>query len=420
MPSSLQISIKVFTEDVGGLAPSWAPVADEGPRTVEGILAESRISGTDFPFRPWHETYDWNFFLRADPQYTYLVGKANSTDDDGTLFELEWETKGVPSWAWAVRGSRLWAVGRWIYDCGHPGPSGHHTELHPLKAVASFRRDGLELPGNAGVTRTTRAAVLIGPEGGFLAAYQRPGLRLRPALPPKPHPAAVPRFHIRSMIHKDLPVEPQITPFPTGEPRALRVVIPLKGVVLDPRSTEIIIHGGWSDPGGAEAARMRHLRVSLEQIFMDANLDRGLIEDRDEWRVYLGVNGRWQPPEKSLGGESAELNFTVPLSLHPDDPIEIAVCGYEADEIDNFMGRPSGVPAQLVRTRNTVAEAREVAEGVRNAFLKHILAGNELVPGAENTKIGVLFATHRSDARGTFTETSEGEKYRLRYRIEDR
>ncbi len=86
-----------------------------------------------------------------------------------------------------------------------------------------------------------------------------------------------------------LPVPPKITPFPAGEPRALRVVIPLTNASPHPEQYGAIIAGGWSDPHGTEVPAIQKVRVRLVKIFMDADYDIG----GDEWYVYFGINGRW-------------------------------------------------------------------------------------------------------------------------------
>ena len=55
--------------------------------------------------------------------------------------EMEWEIGTTndgsddrfPKEFWPSEGDRVWMVGRYIFDCGHPPP---HTELHPANAVA--------------------------------------------------------------------------------------------------------------------------------------------------------------------------------------------------------------------------------------------------------------------------------------------
>ncbi len=68
----------------------------------------------------------------------------------------EWDTgkmttRSFPQWAWPQEGDRIWMVGRWIYDCGHP-EKGHRTEIHPPKAVAALRRGVFGFSGNPGPT----------------------------------------------------------------------------------------------------------------------------------------------------------------------------------------------------------------------------------------------------------------------------
>jgi hypothetical protein len=40
---------------------------------------ESHISGTDFPFKPWHTYYDWNYKVQPGPQYRNLLSTCSST-----------------------------------------------------------------------------------------------------------------------------------------------------------------------------------------------------------------------------------------------------------------------------------------------------------------------------------------------------
>ena len=36
------------------------------------------------------------------------------------MAEMEWEFNKYPLFAWAGEGDRITALGRWIFDCGHP------------------------------------------------------------------------------------------------------------------------------------------------------------------------------------------------------------------------------------------------------------------------------------------------------------
>jgi hypothetical protein len=148
-PESVKLTYPFGEQLLGGLLPAWVPVAGTTSvirdptgerrfladfagetRTAEGILVKSKITHTDFPLRPWHTYYDWNFHVRVDTQYTYLNSPCNKKDHDGEL-ECEWDTAFLPSWVWPQDGDRVWIVGRWIYDCAHPTDHGHKSEIHP-------------------------------------------------------------------------------------------------------------------------------------------------------------------------------------------------------------------------------------------------------------------------------------------------
>lgn len=414
-PDSVKIGIPGLSKGVGGVAPAWvqatpSPKVHDRRRhvvkTVEGVLLESKITSTDFPLKPWHTYYDWNFFVRPDPHYRHLLGQANmkSKAHPGQL-ECEWDTAFLPSWAWPQKGGRIWLVGRWIYDCGHPGKHGHKTEIHPPKAVASFRSEAVRLPGNAGPTRAKSAVLYIGRKGGYWTSLiNNQNYEFSIPLPPKPFAGAMPRFKVKSMTGR-LPVRPRITPSPANNPRELKVLIPLKGVKPHPLEYGAIISGGWGDPRGTEAKKVLPVQVNVEKIFMDANLDP---IGKDEWYVYVGVNGRWRV-FKSLNGSSKSLNFRVNLDLAPTDKIHVTVCGFEADTVHDLMGISTGVKSKLVTERTTAKEAIAVAKVIRTKFSR--LKVNE------NDRISLLSKKHNASTQRTFTSKAPDKDYRLRYTI---
>jgi hypothetical protein len=168
--------------------PEWAPVAPltidtthvaTTPVLVHGEVEEMHgdLSG-DFPST--HLRADVNHFVRPDPEDAGLLGTGN---DDGRI-HFEWEAGVYPAWAWAGAGDRLVGLGRWIWDCGHPGaipgacagspstvcvlnkdcPSGdtcvgthyaYSSELHPPYATAAIRR------GRGGIVSTRSDAIPI-------------------------------------------------------------------------------------------------------------------------------------------------------------------------------------------------------------------------------------------------------------------
>ena len=278
------------------LIPEWVSVDDHETRTVEGILIKSKITHSDFPPRPWHIYYDWNFHVRVDTQHTYLLSEHNIAHKEegpngetfSDVIECEWDTglfpgglyqaRPEPIWVWPQVGDRVWMVGRWIYDCGHPcKPEKNHrddstnhgpnkTELHPVKAMAFFRPGAVQFEGNAGRTRANNAVLYMREHGGY---FRQPlndqDYAFDLYLPPKPHPEAVPRWTFEPLPPaRSLPVNPLITPYPADAPRALRVVIPLQGITPDPGRYAALISSGWSDPGGTETRQIRRVRVTVE------------------------------------------------------------------------------------------------------------------------------------------------------------
>ncbi len=125
--------------------PEWAYVYNTPqdqppppPRWVSGVLdsydhrfAPVHTSGGDFAFG--HDTYDFNYNLIPDPEYTFLLaghgpaGASNATGSyagrgEGTArLHTEWEDLTVPKFAWAEPGDRVTMLGSWVWDCGHWG-----------------------------------------------------------------------------------------------------------------------------------------------------------------------------------------------------------------------------------------------------------------------------------------------------------
>ncbi len=431
---SVKIDYGIGDKKIGGVLPEWVPVSGNTvlvsdhrtdpitfslrpdyageTLTVEGILTKSKVASSDFPFQPWHSYYDWNFHVRFDPQYKYLYSPANHNDN----IECEWDTAFLPRWALPQVGQRVWIVGRWIYDCGHPENNQHRSELHPPKAVASFRTEAVKFPENRGLTRANNAILYIGRNGGY---WHQPindqDYAFDLYLPPKPYGEAVPVWKVASKTGS-LPVQPQITPYPAGNPRVLRVVIPLQGVNPHPNQYGAIISGGWSDPRGTESAKIKRLRVTVEKFFRDANLDS---YSSDEWYEYVGINGRWRVWESRGGGDSETLNYSVNLDLHPDDRIHITACGFEADPIHDLMGKRIGLSwAEIVASGGDSTQAKNSAKKIRDGFLS---LGSDLLGGGgiENDKISTFSIIRRPQATTrSLISYSEERDYRLQYKIE--
>jgi len=421
-----------YKQGVGQVLPSWVSVHDDETRTLEGIVNVSKAPHHDFPFSPWHTRYDWIFFVLLDKQYTYLHSPANHKDIgiDGAenvhLIECEWDTAYFPSYAWPQEGDRVWLVGRWIYDCGHVSKKDRHrTEIHPIKAIATFRADAVKLPGNSGPTLVNNAVLYIGSKGGYWDQpindrdyafdLYLPSILYKDA-------KVEPKWTVKAMT-PGLPVQPKITPFPADAPRALRVVIPLKGIHPELAvQYGVIISAGWSDPYGTEAKKVKRVRVTIEKIIKK-------VYDFDDfyrpWDVYVGINGRWQAFKSPRDEIEASLNYSVDLDVVSEsyygNKIEITVSGRQLRETDSLMGDDIEVTWQQIESTNTV-----VKDHVKYRLMQGFLslpdytlayAGLKGQAAIDNAQISTFRRTHCGTGR--FTQPSPENDYLIRYRIED-
>ncbi len=182
--------------------PEWAPIvplaSDSAHVDTEPVIVHGEVQGMhgdrsgDFPATP----------LSADVNQVVLLDAADAdrlaTGNDDGLIHFEWEAGVYPAWAWAGVGDRLIGLGRWIFDCGHPGstpghcsstmstpcvldsecPSGescvgphfaYSSELHPPYATAAIRRGrgGIvsSRPGSQPVP-ATRADIYVSDQAG--------------------------------------------------------------------------------------------------------------------------------------------------------------------------------------------------------------------------------------------------------------
>ena len=146
--------------------PNWITVWDNRPIAIYGTVLASAAGGASQPSRISYEddpithyAHDTNFYLLPDPAYRWTVGTANyysnGEDDSGVALgriEVEWEALngggpdsygkgqiGLPDWAIATTNDRMYVVGRWVLDAGHP-EAGDRTELHPPRLIAVMRQ----------------------------------------------------------------------------------------------------------------------------------------------------------------------------------------------------------------------------------------------------------------------------------------
>ena len=432
----------IYTHGVGNVLPAWVDVErrEHAARTIEGILRKAKITDKDFPLKPWHASLDWNFLVQVDSQYAYLVSEAASAENSTKfaehypdVIECEWESACLPLWAVPQEESRIWMMGRWIYDCGHPEPSGYRTEIHPPKAVVSFRREAGVLPGNTAPTPVTRAALYIRRHGGYIDQEINRTYAFDLHLPPKPHADAEPRFLVSPQTNT-FPVEPTITPFPTDRPRLLRVVVPLDRVArLDEYGAVIL--GGWSDPDGTAASGVHRVRISIDRVTRtkteagDTPATAPTDSSVRTWHLHLGINARWLV--LSLDSLRTSVNKSVELMLSSDDAIQISAFGIEHRNIFEFVGADTGLNRLITSERRNHDERIEALKKIAAAFRNHsLLHGPPLTEG--NMPLGIFSKLHAARERGPFSEDSSKQgnagtfenthrhnNYIVEYRIED-
>jgi len=101
--------------------PEWAPIVNGSTVDSEPVLVHGVVQGmhgdTSGDFPATHVRADVNHFVQLDQADAERLATGN---DDG-LLHFEWEAGAYPAWAWASPGDRVVGLGRWIFDCGHPG-----------------------------------------------------------------------------------------------------------------------------------------------------------------------------------------------------------------------------------------------------------------------------------------------------------
>lgn len=186
-------------QPIGPMIPAPTPGADSAapplaaPVLVTGVVGLSKSPGDDFPGS--HLSADYNAEIIPDINSRLATGNGNGR------VEFEWEGGKFPMFAWSGEGDRIIALGRWIFDCGHPDPGpqgkcsndgtrvcnvdgdcispgtctapapifGYQSEMHPPQAVVVIRNKSLparHTGRTAPAIPATRADVYISADGG--------------------------------------------------------------------------------------------------------------------------------------------------------------------------------------------------------------------------------------------------------------
>ena len=214
--------------------PSWVSVQPTDEAVVaEGIVRVSKVTYEDFP--NCHESHDWNIFVKLDPEYEQrtasrdsgLNSDANRVLDATTrslpadpktgkvppdrqgdrVIEIEWEKDQYPEEFRPIYGDRIWTIGRWVFDCGHPP---YRSEIHPPKGIALTREEAHVFTGDAVPSNTNKVYVFFNGQGGYY--YDHIGGRsyeIDVPMPPRPSETAEPRYEIIKVPYGN--IRPQIT-----------------------------------------------------------------------------------------------------------------------------------------------------------------------------------------------------------------
>ncbi len=184
--------------------PEWISIWSNQPVAIYGTVAETTpVDGINDPpqnqpafvshaeWPPTHYGHDVNLELLPDPEYQWVLAAPNFVTDvvpgkanEGRI-EFEWEFAnngdpysygqgpiGLPAWAMASAGDRIFAVGHWVMDNAHPG-SGDRTEIHPGRMVAVMRKRDTAVTffGTGSLTRAKQVDVYVSGHGGGVNQY---------------------------------------------------------------------------------------------------------------------------------------------------------------------------------------------------------------------------------------------------------
>ena len=166
------------------LNPEWAviisnsnkSILDQPLQVVEGFVtptpdnekatdqAHAEVAEEDIAWT--HYTHDFTFKLTPDSPYEKVLSYYVNNDQGQTIglqpdMEVEWDNASLmdehegfqriwgaaPEFVWPAVNDRVWVLGRWIFDCGHPGVNSndqadyvrYETEIHPPRALVTYR-----------------------------------------------------------------------------------------------------------------------------------------------------------------------------------------------------------------------------------------------------------------------------------------
>lgn len=419
---------------VGGIKkvfPHWMSVWDEKPVGIYGECSFTDTDGNNIPSFMRHSEYpgdhyahDFNIMLVPDEAYRWVLGTANyyniedkEPNREYGRLEIEHEMLndggisyghgliGMPLFVLPTPGDRIYTVGRWTLDAGHPD-KGDRCEMHPPRLLVTLRKRPTVMPVSPDMpdcmTYATQADVYLSPHfggagrnfyslsnvlgsGGRIQDVQSDttdyysgdifsstGLNTEPfasnggynrlpeaqtindmdydfdvPLPPAPSGATAPQVQVTHQQNHGTAVVEQITytnPV-NGLPTVAHVHIPAQGG--DNGIYAATLKFAWDK----YKAPAKHFQIRLQNMLIKDNSD-DLPFAEGEWYMWADVAGHWinltQVDSDAFLNTSdddvIDLTSTgaIDVYVNPGDPLYTAAFGYEQDCLDGLFGTGFG------------------------------------------------------------------------------
>ncbi len=349
-------------EQITLVNPEWSPVLngqviDSEPVLVHGIAhVPHGDTGGDYPVN--HVYSDHTAQLELDDADRGLLGTGNFNSAGEARLEYECESGKCPDWAWLGEGDRVVALGRWIFDCGHPNADAGHcsgasageclldsdcaqgetcggavfrysSEIHPPQATAVIRegRGGVVSDASdASPTAATRVDVWVTADAG--AASDRCTLtHVEPLTDLIVNRNCYPLHDPVAPINgHDFAFDVPLPPKPSGNVRPSWRVVPrpLAGQGGIAANLEVNAKAGGADPHlsmnvamtqstgqglptgyaatifagweNAGAGDLTHVRVTVQKVAITNGLHpaQPVVTNVKTWRLQTAINGEWQ------------------------------------------------------------------------------------------------------------------------------
>ena len=351
---------------------------------VTGEIRESKVTHEDWPFD--HTSHDRTALVKVDPGLENLNSEVNFREGSDLLLEFEWEIGSVndgrtdrfPKQFWPSEGDKVWSLGRWIFDCGHP-PA--RSEIHPPSAVAFSHFEPFIFP-IAGMEKlpvlSTKTSIYIHGQGGpiFSTNVADRDYVFDVELPPKPTASSTVLFDVEvpNRESQSEGVQPGNAPvldkgpFLKNGKQHITIRYPLNSFPDSPNHKfGAIVHAGWVESVSgqsvpSQANTYHKLRITFDSITkntpLNSRLDRtgplGIFAPTHTWdNQWVDVNGQHIEllgPQKGRFFSAAHGNPSgnvrplfspdVDVIVPDNGALKIKTTGFLSSEMDKGFGLP--------------------------------------------------------------------------------